>query len=292
MANQEHLEILHQGVEAWNRWRDERQQWEQREIAWVMEGEILYTKRPFAVDLSGADLEKHDLRQANFQRANLRGVRLVDADLREANLSEADLYDARCSVAILERANLSHTCLSHASFSDANLRQANLRDADLSFANLFHAFLGEADLRETDLAQTNFTWAILHRANLQEAHLSHTLFGDVDLSEVKGLETVKHWRPSIIDIRTLARSSGRLPERFLREAGIDPALIPSLLALFHSYQGFDLFWERDTPPVSPWLTTPRPLGHPHPVTEEEVREWLHEDDTQWLEDWGKEDLGK
>jgi hypothetical protein len=285
MANQEHLEILHKGVEAWNRWRDERQQWEQREIACVMDGETLYTKRLLAVDLSGADLEKGDLRQINFQRANLRGVRLVDADLREANLCEAELYGAHCNIANLERADLSCAHLSHASLSDANLWQANLSDADLSCASLFHAFLGEANLSKADLTQTNFTWVILHGANLQEAHLSHTIFGDVDLSEVKGLETVKHWRPSIIDIRTLARSSGRLPESFLRQAGIDPALIPSLLALFHSYQGLDILWDRDTPPVSPWLTTPRPLGHPHPVTQEEVREWLDENDTQWLEDW-------
>jgi hypothetical protein len=46
MTNQEHLAILHQGVEVWNRWREERREWEQREILCVMDGVTLYKKRP------------------------------------------------------------------------------------------------------------------------------------------------------------------------------------------------------------------------------------------------------
>jgi hypothetical protein len=267
MANQEHLAILQQGVEVWNRWRDERQEWEQREIACLFDGEVVETKRPLAVDLSGADLDGKDLRHINFHRANLRGISLGRTDLREANLSEALLYQAVCNQVNLASADLSHANLSYACLSDANLWKTNLRDANLSWASLFHAFLGEANLREADLAETNFTWANLHGANMEKAHLSQTIFGDVDLSEVQGLETLQHWRPSVIDIRTLARSSGRIPERFLRQAGIDSALIPSLLALFHSYHGHELFWHSEEAPPSPWMTTPRPQGQPRPREE-------------------------
>ena len=60
MAKKEHLDILKQGVNEWNKWRDKN-------------SEI----RP---DLSGADLDGADLREANLGEANLRV-----ANLRVAN---------------------------------------------------------------------------------------------------------------------------------------------------------------------------------------------------------------
>jgi hypothetical protein len=197
----------------------------------------------------------------------------VRADLRDANLSHADLYGAICNQANLERADLNKAHLAQASMADANLWKTNLRDADLSRADFFHAFLADADLWSADLTLTNFTWATLHGANLQEAHLSHTIFSDVDLSEVRGLETVRHWRPSVVDIRTLARSSGRIPESFLRESGIDSAVIPDLLALFRPYHGHETVWDSEAPHVSPWLTTERPQGAPQPLDGEDVSDW-------------------
>ncbi len=47
-----------------------------------------------------------------------------------------------------------------------------------------------------------------------------TTFGDNDLSTVKGLNTVMHVGPSIVDIGTIYRSRGRIPEAFLRGAGV------------------------------------------------------------------------
>ena len=66
MANEEHLKILKQGVEQWNKWR--------------LENAI----RP---DLGGADLSGADLSGANLSGADLSG-----ADLSGADLSDADLH--------------------------------------------------------------------------------------------------------------------------------------------------------------------------------------------------------
>ena len=47
-----------------------------------------------------------------------------------------------------------------------------------------------------------------------------TIFADVDLSEVRGLESIKHMGPSTIGIDTLFRSQGKIPEVFLRGCGV------------------------------------------------------------------------
>jgi hypothetical protein len=51
------------------------------------------------------------------------------------------------------------------------------------------------------------------------------MFGDVDLSVVKGLETVEHMGPSTIGIDTIYRSGGNIPEAFLKGAGVDDTFI-------------------------------------------------------------------
>jgi hypothetical protein len=57
------------------------------------------------------------------------------------------------------------------------------------------------------------------------------VFGNTDLSDVKGLDSCIHWGPSTIDHRTLQRS-GPLPLTFLRGVGLPERLIeylPSIL---------------------------------------------------------------
>jgi hypothetical protein len=55
--------------------------------------------------------------------------------------------------------------------------------------------------------------------------MSLTVFADVDLSEAKGLEAVKHEGPSTIGIDTIYKSGGQIPEVFLRGCGVPETLI-------------------------------------------------------------------
>ncbi|HLQ28468.1 MAG TPA: pentapeptide repeat-containing protein [Ktedonobacteraceae bacterium] len=122
--------------------------------------------------------------------------------------------------------------------SDANLVRANLNWADLTGADLSRVSLNGANLNWADLTGADLSWADLSRAYLSGAELSGatvgaTTFGNVDLREVKGLETVTHSFPSSIGIDTLYRSEGHIPEGFLREAGVPAILLdylPSLLS--------------------------------------------------------------
>ena len=189
MANEEHLKILKQGVEAWNEWRMRHQE-----------------ARP---DLVGAML----------RRAKLRGIDLSGADLRGADLSEVDFT------------------------------QANLRGTNLHWVNLNESNLAGADFTGAALMDTQFGGANLRHADLTNSIVAQAIFVNLDLSEVKGLETVSHGGPSTIGIDTIYRSKGRIPVTFLRGAGVPENFIAYMSSLvgtafefyscFISYSGKD-----------------------------------------------------
>ena len=153
MANQEHLDRLLQGMEAWNQWRQDHLEVEP--------------------DLSGANLFG-----ANLFGANLFGASLFGADLSFADLTAVDLIGASLNGANLWGANLSRANLSRANLRYANLRYANLSGAILTAADLSHANLGRADLVD----------AILESANLEGANLegAYRFSKDRDLEQLVG----------------------------------------------------------------------------------------------------------
>lgn len=171
MANEEHLAVLKQGVDVWNKWREEHPEIE-------------------------ADLD-----EVSLLMANLRGANLIEANLRGATLYGANLYAADLSRANLLKANLYAANLSGADLSRANLSMANLTGADFGMANLYAALI------------------------------SQTHFDDVNLSEVKGLDKVIHTGPSYIDIHTIYRSKGNIPEVFLQGAGVPETFITYMKSL-------------------------------------------------------------
>jgi uncharacterized protein YjbI with pentapeptide repeats len=167
MANPRHLKILHEGVKAWNEWRD-----------------------------------KHPK---------------IKPDLSEASLSELDFSNANFRLADLSWADLSYSNL-NADFVAASLKFANLRGASLADADL-----GHTDLRGANLEQTDFIGAMFVGTNLSY----------LDFSSAYGLEITSHFGPSSIDIDTIYRSKGKIPESFLRDVGVPENLItylPSLLS--------------------------------------------------------------
>lgn len=211
MANERHVKLLRHEVRAWNAWRERspeiRPDLAGANLAWanLMEANLV------GADLSGADLSVIDLEDANLSRANLSG-----ANLNDANLSRADLSGVNLSKANLSRANL----------SGANLGQANLSRANLQWVNFLWVNLSEADLSGADLSGAN-----LNLANLDGAIMAYTVFGDIDLSGTKGLETTVHLGPSTIGIDTIYRSKGAIPVEFLKGAGIPDGFINYVASL-------------------------------------------------------------
>ncbi|MCX5812221.1 MAG: pentapeptide repeat-containing protein [Proteobacteria bacterium] len=146
MANEQQTTILLQGVEIWNKWREQNQDKQ--------------------IDLRGVNLEKANLNDINFSHARLEG----------ANLSFAQLEGADFTHANLRGANLSHAHLKKAHFAFAHLEQtvllfANMRGADLRGANLHSASLEDAYLQNSDLSHAHLENAMLAYANFKNAHL-------------------------------------------------------------------------------------------------------------------------
>jgi hypothetical protein len=202
MANEEHLEILKKGVEEWNRWREENHDLEP--------------------DLSGADLRDVKLDEVN----------LFEVNLSQAILSGASLFRANFFLAILHEADLRNADLYGADFYESDLYGANLSQAKLNEVNLGNTNLIRANLREARLYEANFIKTIVSGADFHESFFGLTTIADVDMRGARGLETVRHAGPSTIGVDTLYKSQGRIPEVFLRGAGVPEKFIeyiPSLV---------------------------------------------------------------
>jgi hypothetical protein len=143
VANEEHVERLKSGIEAWNEWRKENQVWP---------------------DLEGADLGGADLEGADLSVANLSG-----SDLRSASLARVNLSSAKLSHANLTRVDLFHTDLSYADLSYTDLRgailaSATLMGAELRGAQLIGVTFGFASVLKVDLSDARGIEDITHYA--------------------------------------------------------------------------------------------------------------------------------
>src|SRR5271166_4999966 len=142
MANPEHLAILNEGVQQWNKWREEH--------------------RDVVPDLSGANLFGADLSLTMFGQTNLARADLRAAELSEANLSGARLVDADLSGAWLGGADLSGAILIEANLCKARLVGANLGGAHLSGADFTGARVGETTFADVDLSVAKGLETVTH----------------------------------------------------------------------------------------------------------------------------------
>jgi uncharacterized protein YjbI with pentapeptide repeats len=118
MADQAHLAVLKQGVEAWNEWR-------------AAHADI----RPDLsnVSLRGFDLAAAELARADLREADLRGAIFRDADLAGATLAGANVFKAVFDGADLAGADLlGAQFLNCAQLASARNWQSALRDPDLA----------------------------------------------------------------------------------------------------------------------------------------------------------------
>jgi uncharacterized protein YjbI with pentapeptide repeats len=180
MANEEHLAILRQGVEAWNAWRRQH-----NGVRPNLHGAVLAGANLFGADLSDASLTDANLRGADLERAQLQSALLMMADLGEANLSSAFLPGANFTLARLVGTKLAWAHLSQAILIGADLTGAGLHRATLREADLNNAVLTRADLRGADLRFASMVRANMAYADLTGCHVFGTAAWKVNLLGAK-----------------------------------------------------------------------------------------------------------
>jgi uncharacterized protein YjbI with pentapeptide repeats len=136
MANEQHVELIKKGPEAWNQWREQNPE--------------------EAIDLSEADLRGTALNKANLKGANLKQAKLqfsnlAGASLEGANLEAARLQEANLQGAQLEKANLKKCNLMESNLQSTNLQNANVQSAQFNEDVMF----GQTNLKGTDLTDAS-----------------------------------------------------------------------------------------------------------------------------------------
>lgn len=174
MANQEHLDILKLGWEAWYYWRKTSEEYP---------------------DLGGASLSGMNLAGFNFENADLSGSVLSETNLENANLENANLKNC-----YLQKANLNGANLQGAHLEGSDLSEAKLKRTLLSAAYLQGAILKKVDLDSVTLWRTHLEDADLSDSCLKSAFLSGTFFdGRTNLSNLI-LSDGKHCSVSLVDV--------------------------------------------------------------------------------------------
>jgi hypothetical protein len=162
MANEEHLKILKQGVEVWNRWRRENPD-----------------VRP---DLSRANLSLTDLREADLSRANLSGTDFQSAILSGAHLSRTYLGEAN-----LRWADLSGADLHYADLSEAILIGTNFSGAKLAGCRVFGVSAWKLKLEgasQANLIISDHDEPVITVDNLQVAQFIYLLLNNKEIRDI------------------------------------------------------------------------------------------------------------
>jgi hypothetical protein len=187
MANQEHLDILKQGVSIWNEWRKEH--------------------LDIQPDLRGVDLEKADLSGAFLREAHLEG-----AFLREAHLESTDLKGVH-----LEGANLIMAHLENANLWGGSLAGANLRGAYFDNRSYFggvtlgdkkYGYVALVDMRWNDTNLALADWASVKMlGEEQEARQQKTSDGEIKSQATRMFEYQRAVRANR-QLATILRDQG------------------------------------------------------------------------------------
>ncbi len=191
MANQEHLDILKQGVEIWNQWR--------KEHAYKLvdlNKEELADSSPRELISDNTDLSEEDLNDTNSSfedqdEDDLSDTNQIFEELNEEDLSEAvsngvDLSTTgfasvnRNSGLVIgfSRINVNFVGMHHPDRSFADLSGIDLSKNDLAGIDLSYVDLSFTDLTNVDLSNAN-----LYRAGLSGASLSSANLNGANLCE-------------------------------------------------------------------------------------------------------------
>lgn len=175
MANPNHLKILEQGVEAWNKWREENPKVRPELSGQSLEGLFLREVNFSEMKISKMNFYKTDLGKAIFENSELRECNFIGANLNGSNF--------RCS--ILSESNFGLAGMSGAYLGGAFIYKTIFTGVDFSRTYLSGAALLEVDLSRTILSWTNFNRATIVLSDLSESVIVNASFKGAEIRNTR-----------------------------------------------------------------------------------------------------------
>lgn len=174
------MSILSQGVQIWNKWRNQNQT---KQVS-------LMSKYLADGDYKGADFRNCNLGGVNFSNSNLENANLCGADLSGSILDGARLYKANLSKAILDRAMLKGALIDEHTIMEPKWKRVwNIykghSDSDLKNVDLSSAYLVGVNLSGFDLSGANLCGADLRGADLTHADLRDVITDELTRMDSK-----------------------------------------------------------------------------------------------------------
>lgn len=245
MAAERLVRLLRKGPEAWATWRQADENRYYNSVKTKRDGTFYFPDHE--IDLTSADLRCLKLRGVDLSLTNLRNVDFRGATLDDIDFSHSDLRGARFAAAKLDSPKFIETDLAGADFTRASVENAEFADADLTGARFKSANIEVSRFGGSILKGVDFTGAYIGAVEFSprdfsdailKAELDSCVFLDTDLSQVKGLAYARHGGPSTIGIDTFYRSKGRVPKRFLLNAGVPVSFVQHTRSLLKGIAGY------------------------------------------------------
>jgi len=178
MTGSNFLEIIDEGYEEWNNWRQSNSN-----VHIDLSETNLDDKELSGFNFSGLNFSRATFRRSNICNADLTNTNFEDANFYKADLTGTNLSNSNFTGAALERTDLSFTVwnnsiLSNGFFYDAKFSNANLIDIVAHNSNFSGTDFTNANLTGADLTCSKFQRASFIQTNVENAILKNcNVFG-------------------------------------------------------------------------------------------------------------------
>lgn len=227
--NREHRSNLSRGADYWNTWRTSYN---------IERPELIGAEFSFFDDLSDCDLHG-----AVLADAKLKGVTLDNANLSHARLVRTQFEDVGLRHVNLGESFLADMVIELTDFSGADFTKAYIENVTFQYGTDFNG----ADFTKAHMELVTFKGRNFTGVDFSQSEMYEVAFIDCDLSEAKGLATVKHDSSLRIDFKTINKSKGAVPRTLLRNAGARYDVIDAIqsLQIFEYYSCFISYSSKD-----------------------------------------------
>lgn len=182
MADQRHVDLVRQGADATNKWRERKSN-----LALDLSGADFSNTDLSHINLAGCNLDHSDfssctLKNAIFSRATLRSAIFTSVNAFSSDFSSCNLQDADFSYSNCTKAGFASTCIAGTNFTEAILSDSELSNcySDVSSQGLDNE--NPAIFTKANLSHSRFPSAKISNSKLDFAVASHCNFGSCDLA--------------------------------------------------------------------------------------------------------------